>query len=239
MTLHTPYTFSSAYFITHAYNKIKIKFRNIKIESLENKDQIAKFIKNICENQLGNYVKAVENKNIEEIFNQLSRFRILCSINSGPFGVDEINKTIEKTLFPETATATFYTGRAIMITKNDYSLNLFNGDIGVIIKEGGEFKAYFRGAGEEGFISYNPSALDEYTTAFAISIHKSQGSEFDKVFMILPPEQNRILTKELLYTGITRAKKECTVIASKKIFTTAAKTKIIRRSGLKEKLKNP
>ncbi len=213
-------------------------FENIGIEHITDEKGIKNYIKGICDNQLKDYVEAVKNKNISDIFNNLSQFKILCAINNGPFGVKEINKVIEKELFPTTVSKLFYDGRAMMITKNDYSLNLFNGDIGVIMKDefDGEFKAYFRGEGSEEFITYNPSALDEYTTAFAISIHKSQGSEFDKVFIILPDKANRVLTKELLYTGITRAKKECVIIANENIFTTAVRTKMIRQSGLKIKL---
>ena len=214
------------------------KFKDIRIENKTTEKEISDSIKEICDNQLNTYIELIECGDKDNIFKELSQFRILCAINNGPFGVNEINKFIEKTLFPDIATSSFYNGQAIMITKNDYNLKLSNGDVGVILNDNksGELKAYFRGSENEDYISYNPSSLDEYTTAFAISIHKSQGSEFNKVFIILPPEQNRILTKELLYTGITRAKEECTVIASENIFITAAKTKIVRQSGLKSKL---
>ena len=221
------------------------KFEKIEIKNITNEEEITKFIKKICEEQLKDYVNSVNKKNIKEIFEQLAKFRILCAINNGPFGVKEINKTIEQALFPDEATGSFYNGQSIMITKNDYNLKLSNGDVGVIIKdeENGEFKAYFKKKkdddkkdNDDDYIIYNPSSLDEYTTAFAISIHKSQGSEFDKVFIIFPPSENRILTKELLYTGITRAKEECTIIAGDNIFVKAAKRKITRQSGLKSKL---
>ncbi len=221
------------------------KFEKIEIKNITNEEEITKFIKKICEEQLKDYVNSVNKKNIKEIFEQLAKFRILCAINNGPFGVKEINKTIEQALFPDEATGSFYNGQSIMITKNDYNLKLSNGDVGVIIKdeENGEFKAYFKKKKDDDkeeknddYITYNPSSLDEYTTAFAISIHKSQGSEFDKVFIIFPPSENRILTKELLYTGITRAKEECTIIAGDNIFVKAAKRKITRQSGLKSKL---
>ena len=212
------------------------KFKDIRIEELTNEEEISEYIKKICKEQLSMYVKLIKKKDIGNIFKQLSQFRILCAINNGPFGVNEINRAVEKELYPDVATNSFYNGQAIMITKNDYNLKLSNGDVGIIIKDKGELKAYFRGHEDREYITYNPSALDEYTTAFAISIHKSQGSEFDKVFIILPPKENKILTKELLYTGITRAKEECTVIASKNIFAGAAKREIIRQSGLKSKL---
>ena len=128
-----------------------------------------------------------------------------------------------------------------MIIKNDYNLKLSNGDVGIVLKDNESdcLKVFFRGnSGEkEDYIAYNPSSLDEYTIAFALSIHKSQGSEFANVFIVLPPEENKILTKELLYTGITRASKECAIISSENIFVNAAKKKVVRQSGLKKKLK--
>ncbi len=190
----------------------------------------------ICSSELQSYRDAVLSNDISEIFEQLAQFRILCAVNSGPFGVDEINASIERELFPAVASA-FYHGEAIMITRNDYRLGLSNGDVGVILEESdsGDLKACFPDGGGK-FKKFNPSSLNSYTTAFAISIHKSQGSEFDNIVIMLPPEESPLLVKELIYTAITRAKKSCTVVASRKIMHGAAISRMERQSGIRGKL---
>ena len=214
------------------------QYDNIHLEEIENEAAVKKYISKLCSDELKSYKDAVLSKNLTEIFAQLARFRILCAVNSGPFGVHEINANIEKQLFPGATVSSFYHGEPIMITKNDYRLGVSNGDVGVIFRdeESGELKAFFPDSDGE-FRKFNPSSLDEYTTAFAISIHKSQGSEFENVFIMLPPEESQILTKELIYTAVTRAKKCCTVIASPGILHKAAITKMQRQSGLQNQLK--
>ncbi len=213
------------------------RFEDVNLVSINCKDALSEYISNLCTTTLNKYTEAVESNDIDAVFQQLSQFRILCALNNTPFGVHQINSKIEQELFPDTATATFYHGQPIMITKNDYRLKLSNGDVGVIFQdlESGELKAFFQ-ASDDDFRKLTPSSMDEYTTAFAISIHKSQGSEFNNVYIILPPEKNPILTKELIYTAVTRAKEQCTVIASPKILYHCAITKMHRTSGLQQKL---
>lgn len=218
-----------------SFTKIFDKFPDIQLLEISTKDGIKQYVKGLCKNELLAYKVSLDNNDIEMMFLLLSQFRILCAVNKGPFGVSEMNNAIEQFLFPNTIPNSFYSGRPIMITKNDYRLDVMNGDIGIIKEFNGELKACFPTEGGE-FKQINPSSLDEYTTAFAISIHKSQGSEFDNVFIILPPEESRIVTKELIYTAITRAKTNCAIVATKEIFYNAAITKMHRQSGLKNKI---
>jgi exodeoxyribonuclease V alpha subunit len=215
--------------------KIIERFNDIQLLEISNKDAMKEYIKSLCESDLTQYKESLSSNDTGKMFALLSQFRILCAVNNGPFGVSEINNAIETFLFPDAIPDSFYPGRPIMITKNDYRLGVMNGDVGILKAFDGELKACFP-ADDGEFKKINPSSLDEYTTAFAISIHKSQGSEFDNVFIILPPEENKIMTKELIYTGITRAKKSCVIVSTKQIFHKAVTTRMLRQSGLKSKI---
>lgn len=212
------------------------KYPDIEILHESTKEDIKKYIRLFCKEHLKEYKKALDAGDVRGIMASLAKFRILCAVNDGPFGVNEINELIEQTLLKKKSADSFYHGRPVLITTNDYKLGLMNGDIGIIIEDGDkELKAYFPGS-DDTFREFNPASLGDHKTAFTISIHKSQGSEYENVFIILPPEENKILTKELIYTAITRASGKCTVISSHKIFHKAAITKMRRQSGLKSKI---
>ena len=133
----------------------------------------------------------------------------------------------------------FYHGRPIMITQNDYTLKLFNGDTGIIFNDPnniGTVKAYFRENGNS-TRSFHPSTLPEHETVYSMTIHKSQGSEFDNVMLVLPENESPVLTRELLYTAVTRTKEKIRIIGSEKIVSYAVSRNIERRSGLKDMLK--
>ncbi|EPE37874.1 exodeoxyribonuclease V subunit alpha [Candidatus Photodesmus anomalopis] len=182
-----------------------------------------------------------EAKKVLKIF---SRCRLLCAVRMGDFGVVTLNKHIEYALISsqliQIKGKTWYHGRPIMITKNDYELGLFNGDIGICICNGIDVTSHLRVFFElpDGNIrSFSPNRLPEHETAYAMTIHKSQGSEFDLVLMVLPLKFSKILTKELVYTGITRAKSSLFLYASMSILKRSINTKIQRSSGLVNKLK--
>lgn len=148
-----------------------------------------------------------EKVNPEEMLKAAANLRILCALRKGPFGVDRMNKRVERVLSEMglNPAGRFYDHRLIMVRVNTPSLSLYNGDIGVILKKGGggvkEYEAWF--AGRERPVP--ASLLPDHETAFAMTIHKSQGSEFRNVALILPGNgDSPILTRELLYTGITR-----------------------------------
>ncbi len=124
-----------------------------------------------------------------------------------------------------------------MITQNDYNLKLFNGDIGLTwpAPDTKELRVYF--PDEDGRMRpINPRRLPEHETVYAMTVHKSQGSEFENLLLLLPDRQSPVLTRELIYTGLTRAKKNVTLFADQQILISAARRPILRSSGLRELL---
>jgi len=127
----------------------------------------------------------------------------------------------------------------VLVTENDYNHKLFNGDTGIMLPdpETGNLRAFF--AAPDGTVrAIPPEFLPKHETAFAMTVHKSQGSEFDRVLMVLPPEDSVLLTRELIYTGITRAKQSVTIWSDAAVFSAAVKRRTERRSGLRERLVN-
>jgi len=177
----------------------------------------------------------------EEAFAAFGRFRILCAMRSGPYGVEALNLLVQQRLAQAgliQPRGRWYAGEPVMITRNDYNLGLFNGDVGLILPDpesGGDLRAFFpSGAGAMRRVL--PLRLPDYESAFAMTVHKSQGSEFERVLLILPDRDAPLLTRELLYTAITRAKTSVEILASDEIFLTAVERRIVRRSGLRERL---
>jgi exodeoxyribonuclease V alpha subunit len=126
-----------------------------------------------------------------------------------------------------------YVGRPLLVTRNDYELGLYNGDTGVIV--GGErlMAAFERGGG---IVSFTPSRLDAVETVYAMTIHKSQGSQFDTAAVLLPDPGSRVLTRELLYTAVTRARSQLILIGTEEMVIAAVQRPVARASGLRERL---
>jgi exodeoxyribonuclease V alpha subunit len=127
-----------------------------------------------------------------------------------------------------------YCGQPLMITQNDYNLALFNGDSGVVLPDseaGGELRAFFL-SGEGRLRRFLPSRLPAHETAFATTVHKSQGSEFHRLLLILPEKDSPLLTRELLYTAITRARERVVVWAHEEILRATIQRRTMRNSGL-------
>ena len=141
-------------------------------------------------------------------------FQVLCATRQGHWGVESVNARIEQWLF--TSTQTWYEGRPIMVTRNDYNLNLMNGDIGITLKnKDGKLQVAFIDTNpqSDAVIRWvSPLRLSQVETAFAMTVHKSQGSEFNHVVLALPDSANLVLTPKLIYTAITRAKKHFTLL---------------------------
>ena len=182
---------------------------------------------------------------ISEAFRVLQSFMILCALKNGFYGALKINRMMEELMAQKGwmgKNSTWYRGRPIMILKNDYQLDLFNGDMGIILsdpKNPGKLRAFFpalSGDAKDIYRSYSPSRLPQHETTFATTIHKSQGSEYNEICLILPKENSKALTKELFYTGITRARKKIVLWADEKIILESIKTSILRKSGLKDSL---
>ncbi len=166
-------------------------------------------------------------------------FRVLCAVRNGPFGTIELNRLIEEALFQAKLLherEQWYCGRPVMVTRNDYNARLFNGDIGVTIQdaESTTEKRVIFGSAEGGFRRVLPSRLPVHETAFAMTVHKSQGSEFAKALLILPEKGSPVLTRELLYTGLTRAREHMEVWASEEVLREAIAKRVTRSSGLRD-----
>jgi exodeoxyribonuclease V alpha subunit len=177
----------------------------------------------------------------EKVLQQFEKFRILCATRRGLFGVANINRQIAIELNKKRlirSQSRWYHGRPIMITRNDYTLKLFNGDIGILLHNPnnyGELQAFFPAPAGQVRIFW-PNRLPEHETVYAMTIHKSQGSEFDHVFILLPSQLSPVLTRELIYTGITRARQSVTIVGAERIFKAAIATQIRRTSGLQQAL---
>ena len=176
----------------------------------------------------------------DEALGGLSRFQVFCALRRGPFGVETMNEVIADWL----RSAKFRQGSAeadlpvpIMITENSYETGLYNGDIGIVLTRSGseDRRAYFpdnRG----GIRDLSPYRLPRHEPAFAMTVHKSQGSEFEEIFIVLPDNMSPIITRELLYTAVTRARKKITIAGRREILQAAVLSRTARESGLKARL---
>jgi len=177
---------------------------------------------------------------MERIFAVFNGFRILCALRRGPAGVHGINAMMEQYLYRkgyDCPAKTWYPGRPVLITRNDYSLDLYNGDVGIALpdpEDGGIRVVFQRSDGT--FKTCLPFRLPACETAYAMTIHKSQGSEFDDVVVVLPEKDNPILSRELVYTAVTRARRQVLVCAEEEILRQALERKIRRYSNLKDRL---
>lgn len=159
-----------------------------------------------------------------------------CAPCEGPFGVAGLNERIEqfmqqKRKIHRNPHSRWYEGRPVMIARNDSALGLFNGDIGIALDRGQGTRVWF--AMPDGNIkSVQPSRLPEHETTWAMTVHKSQGSEFDHAALILPSQRTPVVTRELVYTAVTRARRRLSLYADERILSAAIATRTERRSGL-------
>ncbi|KVN07159.1 AAA family ATPase [Burkholderia diffusa] len=171
------------------------------------------------------------------LFDALNRFRILCATRTGSRGAEHVNALVATHVrhaarVPLAVGAHWFTGRPIMVTRNDYALGLFNGDIGIALPDAhGVLRVWFRRA-DGTARAVSPAALPPHETAFALTVHKSQGSEFDEAALVLPASFGRVLTRELVYTAVTRARTRVQVIGPRRVLAQAVATRTQRDSGL-------
>jgi exodeoxyribonuclease V alpha subunit len=164
----------------------------------------------------------------------LGAFRVLCAHRRGPYGVSAWTARIEEWIGNE-AGGDWYVGRPLLVTENDYGLRLFNGDTGVVIASGpGRVSAAFERHGE--VVEFSPARLAAVDTVYAMTVHKSQGSQFDTAAVLLPEPTSPILTRELLYTAVTRAREELILVGSEDSVRAAVDRPIARASGLRRRL---
>ena len=166
------------------------------------------------------------------------RFKILAAHRVGPWGTEIINNRMEDLLRRRALISpyeTWYEGRPVVINRNDHSLGLSNGDLGVCIQSEDErLKVYIARDDEAALIA--PSRLPDFDPAFALTVHKSQGSEFDRVLLVLPEASSKLLSRELIYTAVSRARAQVTIVSSEKAFKKAVQHGLVRHSGLQDKL---
>jgi exodeoxyribonuclease V alpha subunit len=174
----------------------------------------------------------------EEALAALARVRILCALRRGPYGVEGVNARVEARLRSEGLPAGEWAhGRPVLVTANDPHSGLFNGDVGVLLngKDGRGVTAWFSGLQEPRSVPL--AALPSHDTAWAMTVHRSQGSEFDSVLLIMPPQPHELASPELLYTGLTRARSRILLAADEAALRAACERRTPRRTGLLEKLK--
>lgn len=183
---------------------------------------------------------------LPDLLTQLADFKILTAVRRGPLGVGSLNAMVESMLrtdglIPTTVETgeSWYHGKPVMISRNDYQLNLFNGDIGIAVSAGrhggGALQVAFQNT--SGDIDYVvPEHLPPHETVYAMTVHKSQGTEFSRVLLILPEGDLPLLTRELIYTAITRAKRSVEIWALEETLRHAIGRRILRTSGLRERL---
>ena len=169
----------------------------------------------------------------------LGNFRLLCAHRHGPHGVASWMARVESWLAADiegfAAEGTWYVGRPLLVTQNDYGLRLYNGDTGVVVATGGDrIAAVFERSGE--LLELSPSRLAAVDTVYAMTVHKSQGSQFDTVAVLLPDPASSILTRELLYTAVTRARRRLILAGTPESVRAAVGRPIARASGLRDRL---
>ncbi|MBG7602791.1 MAG: exodeoxyribonuclease V subunit alpha [Gammaproteobacteria bacterium] len=172
-----------------------------------------------------------------EALRRFNAFRILCAVRKGPAGVEQVNRTIEQLLRNRgliRGDTQHYKGRLVMVTRNDYSVGLFNGDVGILWPDpdaDNRLAAWFA-LPDDSMKRVLPGRLPPHETAYAMTVHKSQGSEFERVLVMLPFEEVGVVSRELLYTGITRAKHKVELWGSEAILCKAVEHRMTRVSGL-------
>ena len=214
-------------------------------------------------NGYSHYLNAIEQgKSAFEILQLFNKFQLLCALRQGSSGLHALNERVETLLqargllkIDNSAIAAgqnrWYVGRPVMISRNDYELNLFNGDIGIAMMVDGadtggksseqELKVCFIDSASDSTSGSKirqllPTRLPEHETAFAMTVHKSQGSEFDDVALVLPDTSNAVISRELIYTAITRGKKTFSLYANNEVLEQGINSRIERASGLRDLL---
>ena len=169
---------------------------------------------------------------------QARQFRLLTALREGPQGARGLNARIEELLGARRGSGGHFHGRLLLVTENSYRHGLFNGDIGICLRNAqGVLLAWFAGNGEESVREFHPAALPAHESAFAMTVHKAQGSEFDQVWLQLPRHDSRVLSRELVYTAVTRARSELHLGAGAGVLRAALARHALRVSGLAQRLR--
>lgn len=183
------------------------------------------------------FLTCVQQQNTpEQVIAAFGEYQLLCALREGPFGVSGLNDRLEQLLAQKRKInrlphSRWYEGRPVMISRNDSALGLFNGDIGIALDRGQGLRVWFM-MPEGSVKSVQPSRLPEHDTAWAMTVHKSQGSEFNHAALILPTQLSPVITRELIYTAITRARQRLSLYTDERVLVQAIAARTERRSGL-------
>jgi exodeoxyribonuclease V alpha subunit len=168
----------------------------------------------------------------------LAAHQVLCGHREGPHGVahwsGQAERWLRDALPGYAAEGRWYVGRPLLVTSNDYQLRLFNGDTGVVVDVAGRPRAAFLRNNAVDLLA--PSRLSDVQTVHAMSVHRAQGSQYDRVTLVLPPVDSPLLTRELLYTGLTRAKDHVRIVGSREALAAAVRRPVVRASGLRQRV---
>src|SRR5690606_8354948 len=204
------------------------------------------------EHLLAHWASLAEASDPVEALARAGRMRILTAVREGPQGARGLNARIESMLSqtglggsrggagPASTASRYFHGRLLLMTENSYRHRLFNGDIGICLRDdGGTLMAWFPGDDARTPRPFHPASLPAHDSAFAMTVHKAQGSEFDEVWLVLPQRDNRVLSRELVYTGMTRARRVLHVAGSAGVIAEALARHAGRWSGLGLRLNEP
>ncbi len=210
--------------------KESIKYNDLSFINLKDISETRQKLNDII---IKGYISCFEEDKLEIVYRKLENFKVLCSHRKSFFGTKSMNNNIEKILqdHPFYDIKHSFLKSVLMITKNDYNKLIFNGDMGMVTEDKGVQKAFFMSE-DLTLQSFSLSEIKNYEKAFAITVHKSQGSEFDHVLFIIPPDYSAILTKELIYTAVTRAKKKVTIAGNIDVIKKAVSKKSKKESGM-------
>ncbi|MEQ3550095.1 exodeoxyribonuclease V subunit alpha [Pseudonocardia nematodicida] len=183
-------------------------------------------------------IGAADGGDVDRALRVLDDHRVLCGHRRGPYGVARWTAEIERWLAAARpgydAEAPWYPGRPLLVTANDYDLGLFNGDTGVVVRTGSGRRAVFTREGRP--TEFEPARLGGVGTVYAMTVHRSQGSQFRRITVVLPPADSPLMTRELLYTAVTRAREAVRIIGTEDAVRAAIARPAGRASGLKERL---
>lgn len=227
----------------HALSVLNGTYSDIERFSLADADDYQVLLED-CATGYQHYLQlATTGAHAADVLAAFGRYQLLCALRTGPFGVSGLNERIEQLLHRKRLierspgpSGRWYVGRPVMIGLNDSALGLFNGDIGIaLIDSEGELRVHFQ-LPDGNIKSVQPSRLPSHETAYAMTVHKSQGSEFEHTALVLPNTFMPVLTRELVYTAITRARQRLTLYCSDAVLGSAIRTPTLRLSGLVDRL---
>jgi exodeoxyribonuclease V alpha subunit len=188
-------------------------------------------IKNVAARGYADYLSALSSsREPEVVLAALERYRVLTPLRRGLEGSVEINRVMDRAIG---GGRLWYHGRPFVVTRNDYYTGLMNGDTGIVLRENGELYAYVATGDDSVMKQFALVQLPPVESAWALTIHKAQGSEFDEVLLVVPQQISPVLSRELMYTGITRARSQVTILEGSRItLLKAIQRRVIRQGGL-------